>query len=706
MEILAPAGSRESLEAAVRAGADAVYLGASRFSARANARNFDLPALRDAVAYCRARGVRVHLALNTLLLDSELPQALALVQYACSLPVDAVLVQDPGLLRCIRLCAPKLPVHASTQMSLHTPAGVRAVQEAGCVRAVLSRELSLQEIREISDSVPGMELETFVHGALCMSVSGQCYFSSVLGARSGNRGLCAQPCRLPFSVPGGTGHDLSLKDLSMIQRMKDLEQAGVVSAKIEGRMKRPEYVAAAVSACRRAADGQPVPPSLLEDLESVFSRSGFTCGYPDGVRGREMFGIRSKEDVTAATSEVFRRLHALYKEEAARVPLEIRIWVEEGRPVRMEALDPEGRRAFAEGDPPEKALRVPLTEERCAAQLSKTGGTPFLARTVVCRIGAGLTVPLSLLNRLRRQVLDSLLEQRSRAPSLPFTPLETILSSLPDPVPRPAGNPLPLRARFYGWDLPEEAKRCQICWLPWETPLSVLLRLQKEGFPVGLELPRGLFGLSRTAARHLREVRKAGVLHVWAGTLDAVQLGKEAGMRVHGGFSLNAVNRHSLAWLREMGLEDTEVSFELTLSQACRLGDSLPRGLVVYGRLPLMLTRNCPAANGPKGCLHCRAAGKTPVLTDRKGIRFPVQCTGSCSEVLNSLPLELSDRLGQLEGLHFGTLRFTTETREQAGAILRRYVQGLPPEGEFTRGLYRRGFSQGMESSGTAGAGF
>ena len=272
MEILAPAGGPEALRAAVFAGADAVYLGGPAFGARANAKNFSREELAQAVEFCHSRGVRVHVTVNILLKDQELEEALDFVRFLCRLPVDAVLVQDVGLFSLLRERAPQLPLHASTQMSLHTPQGVKLLWELGASRVVLARELSLEEIREIRQACP-VELESFVHGALCMSVSGQCYFSALLGGRSGNRGSCAQPCRLPFAAPGGTGHDLSLKDLSFVKELGQLEQAGVCSAKIEGRMKRPEYVAAAVSACRRAAQGEAVPPQLLEDLQAVFSRS-------------------------------------------------------------------------------------------------------------------------------------------------------------------------------------------------------------------------------------------------------------------------------------------------------------------------------------------------------------------------------------------------------------------------------------------------
>ena len=314
IEILAPAGGMESIYPAVRMGADAVYLGAEQFSARAGAQNFSRQELKEAVEYCHIRNVRVYLAVNTLLRDPELKTALSLAEYAASLPVDGFIVQDVGFASLLREAAPKIRLHASTQMSVHTPAGAAALYDAGFSRVVLSRELSLEEIKEIYNASP-IELEVFVHGALCMSVSGQCYFSAMLGSRSGNRGQCAQPCRLPFSVEGGTGYDLSLKDYSIVSRLKELEAAGVTSAKIEGRMKRPEYVAAATAVCRYAADGKKIPEELAQKMEAVFSRSGFTQGYLTGELGRGMFGIRQKENVEAATSDVLKELRQLYKDE-------------------------------------------------------------------------------------------------------------------------------------------------------------------------------------------------------------------------------------------------------------------------------------------------------------------------------------------------------------------------------------------------------
>jgi Collagenase and related proteases len=680
MEILAPAGSPESLTAAVRAGADAVYLGGRSFSARASAKNFSGEDLKGAVRYCHARGVKVYLAVNTLLLEHELPAALEFIRFACTLPVDAVLVQDAGLLWLLRQCAPGLRVHASTQMSIHTPLGAAALEAAGVKRVVLSRELSLKEIAEIHAATP-VELEVFVHGALCMSVSGQCYFSSVLGSRSGNRGLCAQPCRLPFSVTGGTGHDLSLKDLSMIGRIDELREAGVCSAKIEGRMKRPEYVAAAARACRLAADGEPVPEDLLQNLHAVFSRSGFTTGYPDGKLGRDMFGVRSKDDVTGATNAVLSDLRALYRSELQRVPVYFMLRIQNGEPVVLRAADGEGYTAQAAGEPPQAAVSRAIDAARCEEQLKKTGGTPFYAAGITCEIDDGLAVPVSTLNSLRRDALEQLETLRAEREPVPFTPC-----ALPVSGGHHAGK-MKFRARFANTDLPENAKQFELLYLPYHTDINILMELKKSGYPVALEIPRGMFGTESAVRARLTAVRQAGIRDVWAGNLGAVALGKELGFAVHGGFSLNITNSAALAWYLDFGLADTELSFELTLAQAAAVGGELPRGLLLYGRLPLMLTHNCPAANAG-GCRACKGA---PFLTDRKEIRFPVRCYGGCSEVLNSVPLVLSDRLDEVRNQDFGVLRFTTETREEAAAVIDRYLSGAPSEGEFTRGLYYRG---------------
>lgn len=682
LEILAPAGSAESLIPAVRLGADAVYLGAKQFSARGNAGNFDRESLKEAVEYCHIRGVKVYLALNTLVLDDELPKAMELVQYAAALPVDALIVQDVGLALLVRRACPGLRLHGSTQMSVHTPLGARLLYEQGFARVVLSRELSFKEIEEIAASSP-IELEVFVHGALCMSVSGQCYLSAALGGRSGNRGLCAQPCRLPFSAPGGTGHDLSLKDCCNLNHLGKLAEIGVRSAKIEGRMKRPEYVAAAVAACRASLDEGRAPKELMDSLSAVFSRSGFTDGYLTGKRGRGMFGTRQKEDVAAATKEVLSKLRASYKDEPARVPVDFTVSISPDRPTQVRARDGERREVLVTGDVPQPAQKVALTPEKCREQLSKTGGTPYFVRACAVEVAPGMALPVSAVNSLRREALSALSAKRASRPMPKFSPipLKTVENH------RSSGAPK-IRARFPHTDIPKAFLDCELLYVPLFSPESELKRLLEEGFPLAVEIPRGLFGREQGILQALKKARQAGITHAWAGNLGAVAAAKQAGLTVHGGFGLNLFNTASLQWAQEFGLADAELSMELSLSQAARLGGSIPRGIMAYGRMPLMLTRNCPAANAPGGCQGCK---QPPALTDRMGVKFPMQCSGGCTEVLNSVPTVLSDRKWEIRGVDFVIFRFSVENSVESEEKFLAFHRGDKPKFGYTRGLSDRG---------------
>lgn len=687
LEVLAPAGGWESLEAAVFAGADAVYLGGPAFGARANAKNFTREELARAAAFCHGRGVRLHVTVNTLLKDQELPQALEFVAFLCSLPVDAVLVQDMGLFSLLRQRAPGLPLHCSTQMSLHTPAGVRLLWELGARRAVLAREMSLSEMEEVHGACP-IELEAFVHGALCMCVSGQCYLSAMLGGRSGNRGMCAQPCRLPFAAPGGTGHDLSLKDLSLLEEARQLGAAGICSLKIEGRMKRPEYVAAAVSACRHAVDQGAIPAQLAQDLEAVFSRSGFTKGYLTGKRGAAMFGVRRKEDVTQATEKVFAQLRGLYRGERQRVPITLELGEEGDRAVLL-ARDREGREARASA-PLEAAGRPPLPRERCLQQLHKTGGTPFAVEAAAAP-AEGIRLAVSALNALRREALLALLAQRERREPVPFAAKAMDTA----PHPRPGWERLPVRACFRGPEqMPPQARRCREIALPLTTPVKDLKRLGEEGWPpILLELPRAMFGAEERIRGLMEERMAGGFMDFTCGNLGAVALCRELGARAHGTFSLNIANTPALGFFQELGLKSAECSFELTGRELEALGGSLPRGAMVYGRQALMLTRNCPLANSPKGCLGCKSPG---CLTDRKRKRFPVVCARLdgellAAELLNSVPLWLGDREDRLGNMDFGVFRFTVENPVESGQVLEAFFRQEPLGCDYTRGLFQRG---------------
>ena len=365
LEILAPAGGEEQLKAAVNAGADAVYLGFGAFNARRNAKNFDFEGLRNAVKYCHGRGVKVHAALNTLVLENELESALNDAKKAAEAGVDAVIVQDLGLAKMIHESIPALPMHASTQLTIHNKSGVLEAKRLGFSRVVLARELTLNEIKDIAQSTD-IEIEVFIHGALCMCVSGGCYLSSVLGQRSGNRGLCAQPCRLDFNI-NNRDHALSLKDMCHIGKINELEQAGVTSVKIEGRMKRPEYVFEAVEACRIACSGG--RPDM-ETLKKVFSRSGFTDGFLTGKRTLDMFGYRQKEDVIAAES-VLRDIENKYKGEVGRVKISAEFTLKENENACFTVSDGENRVEIS-GDLPDKAQNRSITEADIKKQISKT----------------------------------------------------------------------------------------------------------------------------------------------------------------------------------------------------------------------------------------------------------------------------------------------------------------------------------------------
>ena len=704
IEILAPAGSQEQLVAAVRAGADAVYLGAGGLNARRHAENFaDEASLREAVAYCHAAGVDVHLTANILVRDDEWDEARRLVETACALGVDAVIVQDVGLARYIHTVAPTLTMHASTQMSLHTPGGALAAAEMGFRRAVLARELSGAEITAIVKASP-IETEVFIHGALCMCVSGQCLFSAVLGGRSGNRGLCAQPCRLPFKVSGdGSGFDgcMSLKDMSHIGHISALQEMGVNSVKIEGRMKRPEYVAAAVTACRLMRDEGAVPSDLMEKLTAVFSRSGFTDGYFTGKRGRGMFGKRTKDDVVSASSALLNSLHPLYKNEFPRVPLDMTLTARDtDTPARLTARDPDGHAAAVSGDCPQPAQKAPLHEDYARRVLGKTGGTPYYLQDFHIDAGKGLTVPSGQLAAMKREALEKIDTLRRAPRPVPFGAAGANEPLSPrrafDTSQRPA-----LRVVFQSAEqVPLSLAHVQMAFLPIETEAEMLEYavkvLVRRGAVPAVEVPRGLFGREADIVRWAEAVQFIGVNDIMIHNVGLIPVLKHLPMRLHGGFGLNVFNSRSLEQFAAMGLADNELSYELTLRQIAALGSSQPRGMVIRGRIPMMLTRNCPAALSPKGCTGAAKEGGVCGLTDRTGRELPVMCRMGCSEIFNPVMMSVTENVaGKSQdalSLDWVTLRFTDESAEECGEIISRFATGTPwREPDITAGLYFKG---------------
>jgi len=669
----------DALVAAVRCGANAVYMGAKNFNARRNAANFDDESFAQAVRYCHARGVNVYVTLNTLVFDGEMEAVKDEIAMLAGLAVDGLIVQDLGIAAMARAMCPSLPLHASTQMTIHNTEGAKALEDMGFTRAVLARELSADEIAKIA-AQSGIELEIFIHGALCMSLSGQCYLSAMLGERSGNRGLCAQPCRLNF-VSDGREYALSLKDLSLIPKMEQLKGLGVAALKIEGRMKRPEYVAAAVTACRDALDGR--QPNM-DALRAVFSRSGFTDGYFAGKRDLAMFGSRTKEDVTAA-APVLNTLAALYKDETPRIAVDMALTLREGSPAVLTVTDG-AITVRTEGDIPEIARTQPLTDEFARRGLAKTGGTPFYLHELACDIEGNITLPISALNRMRKDALEQMERLRGEREPLPCD--ASVLSKITPAVRRSEPPELRLRFRSYAQVSDEVVSAAAKLILPVEEINKNREVITELGDMLIGELPLLAFPDTEDKLRGLlAELKAAGLTETIAGNLGTLRMARELGFTVHGDYALNVLNSRALQQAGALGAADVTLSFEMGIKQANSMAGETKRGVIAYGHLPLMAFRNCPAKGG-KGCSSCSGVS---TLTDRKGMQFTVACRNRAySQLLNSVPLWLADKQDALFGMDFMTLYFTTENREECAEVVRQYQGKAPFALPFTRGLYFR----------------
>ena len=686
IEILAPVGNEEMLRAAVFSGADAVYLGFSGFNARTSANNFDADTLKDAVRFCHARGVAVHVALNTTVYGGELPALEAAIRAVAASGADAVICQDLAVATLIGRIAPQLPRHGSTQMSVHSLQGALELKELGFTRVVLARELSLPEVEHITKHC-GIETECFVHGALCMCVSGQCYMSAFLGGRSGNRGSCAGPCRLPFeanALPEGKPgrlHHLSLKDNSVIDKLDQLQALGVASAKIEGRLRTPEYVAAAVSACLAGREGRAYDRDLLKN---AFSRSGFTSGYLDGKIDGTMFGVRSEADAEQ-TKKTLPMLRELYRRERSRVPVKMKLEIEEGGE-KLTVMDADGNKAFAYGDAEPQPARTDPTES-LHRSLAKTGGTPFAASAEDITVemdGGPWFVPGSAVNELRREALNALLKKRKVLRPWPTT--DEHVPALPL---RTLPSRRTLRARFENWEQVPERALDGIEYLI--LPIAQADRVPREWrAKTLLELPRVMFGrLEEDTARRIAATQDAGFAGYEVSNIAHLRLCR--GLPMSGSFGLNITNQLAAQFYADNGLGSMLILPEVKDSDISTIapthnGRPVPTGVLVYGHMPLMITRACPLQN-IHDCAHC---DKTGVLTDRKAKKFPVRCGLGVRTIYNPVPIYMGDKPGALT-VDYGVAYFTLESREEAAKILEMIRTHAPFEGDFTRGLYFKG---------------
>ena len=686
IEILAPVGNEEMLRAAVFSGADAVYLGFSGFNARTSANNFNADTLKDAVAFCHARGVAVHVALNTTVYGGELPALEQAIRAVAASGADAVICQDLAVATLIGKIAPQLPRHGSTQMSVHSLQGALELKELGFTRVVLARELSMPEVEHITKHC-GIETECFVHGALCMCVSGQCYMSAFLGGRSGNRGSCAGPCRLPFeanALPEGKPgrlHHLSLKDNSVIDKLDKLQALGVASAKIEGRLRTPEYVAAAVSACLAGREGRAYDRDLLKN---AFSRSGFTSGYLDGKIDGTMFGVRSEADAEQ-TKKTLPMLRELYRRERSRVPVKMKLEIEEGGE-KLTVTDADGSKAFAYGDAEPQPARTDPTES-LHRSLAKTGGTPFAVEDQDIAVemdGGPWFIPGSAVNELRREALDALLKKREVLRPWPTT--EEHVPALPLRTLPPHRT---LRARFESWEQVPERALDGVEYLI--LPIAQADRVPREWrAKTLLELPRVMFGkLEEDTARRIAATQDAGFAGYEVSNIAHLRLCR--GLPMSGSFGLNITNQLAAQFYADNGLGSMLILPEVKDSDISTIapthnGRPVPTGVLVYGHMPLMITRACPLQN-IHDCAHC---DKTGVLTDRKAKKFPVRCGLGVRTIYNPVPIYMGDKPGALT-VDYGVAYFTLESREEAAKILEMIRTHAPFEGDFTRGLYFKG---------------
>ena len=695
MELLAPAGHWEAMAAAVQSGADAVYMGFGDFNARRGARNFTQEEFRQAVDYCHLRGVKVYLTLNTLLTDRELPAAEEHLRLASRWGVDGVIVQDWGLIALARAVTPDLPLHASTQMTIHTRSGVEACAAAGMHCAVLSRELSRDEIAAICAESP-IKIEIFAHGALCMCYSGQCAMSALIGARSGNRGKCAQPCRLPYAMDGGKmGRPLSLKDACLASHLLECGEMGVDILKLEGRMKRPEYVAVVTGIYARLLRERRAPTrEELGRLEAAFSRSGFTDGYWQGNTGPAMFGTRPEN--APEPKDLFAAARAAYEKEDQRlVEVSFSCTVAPGVPASLTASDADGHTVSVAGAVPEIARNRSLTAEEAAERLQKTGGTAFTCKSVRADVAEGLRLSASALNALRREALEELTRVRTAPPQR--------REAEASPLPR-VENPGGLPAFTVSLARPDQLSADLFSWpAAWTSlPLQYIAEtdvapyLERTGFSV--ELPRiWRDGDEPEIRRLLSLARERGYRGVQVHNIGQISLALESGLTPRGDLGLNVFNTRALQFLKEMGLESAALSFELRLEQIRDIQKVLPCEAVVYGRLPLMITENCLLSN-QYGCKSRDLRGPCAAphgLTDRRGEAFPVLSAWGCrSEIQNAKTLFLADKEDWKRlGLAYARLRFTDESPAECAAALARYAggEGTFSPAAFTRGLYYRG---------------
>ena len=654
-ELLAPAGDMSCLYAAVEGGADAVYVGGKRFGARAFAKNFDMDELSRAVNYCHLHGVKLYVTLNTLIEDIELREA---VEYAAELyriGIDALIVCDLGVIAAIKRHVPGLELHASTQMSVHDTDGVVAAAKLGVSRVVVARELSLDNIKSAVDNSP-CEIETFLHGALCVCHSGQCLFSSMVGGRSGNRGECAQPCRLPFN---NGRYILSLRDLSLAEHIPELIESGVASLKIEGRMKSPDYVYTVTSVYRRLLDEyRSADNEENARLRRAFSRGGFTDGYLTGKLDKNMTGIRSEEDKRQSREDAGREFLPMKRKVRAVVSMKL------GASSEMTITD--GCKTVSViGEIPSPAENSPLTPDSVKARLCKMGSTNLTLAPddISLTLDEGINLPPSAINALRRSAAEAFESSRRELGEVNYAPKFDKNNNIKSLT----------TAKFYSDEaylkaLSSDSREISSLDISFLSLTSSADALSKAN---GVYLPPVYTDAERDEiVKLLENAKKHGVMYALVSNIGQIELVKSLGLTPIGDFRLNVTNGESAAVYRSMGVTHLILSPELTLPKARDIGG----GLITYGRIPLMITERCFIGEN-FGCKNCNKAA----LIDRKGEKFPMMREfGHRNIIFNSLPTYMGDKADELRQYRLKSchLLFTTEHGDEINRIIKAHRCG------------------------------
>lgn len=662
MELLAPAGSFDALKAAVSSGADAVYFGGTALNARVFGKNFTDEEIIKASDYCKTFGVKSYLTLNTLVSDKELKDIIPFLEMINSSNISAVIVQDLGLASLIKNVAPDMPIHASTQMTIHNLNGVKQAEKLGFSRVVLSRELPESELKYISENSP-LELEAFIHGALCMCYSGQCYMSSVIGERSGNRGKCAQPCRKMY----GEGYELSLKDLCMADDFERFLKLNIHSLKIEGRMKSPEYVAGVVSVYRKLIDkNRNATKDEIRFLADLFSRNGFTNDYFKDIPSNKMFGVRTDKD-----KEKSREISTSFEER--KIGVSAVFTAKSGEDISLVFKNGENV-AEVSASPAYEAKNKAVTAQDCKKQLEKLGGTKFVLECFEADIDDNLFIPMGVLNNLRRECVDKLEKDIEKCEKREF------FNSFPqvNKKEQHESNIAYCETEEQAFAVGENA----------DLILMPLSKIKQNYFSKTVAvLPEIIFDREFDEIKDMLEkCRKSGINKVVCNNLGQIEWCKNEGFEVHGGTGLNLFNSLAMQKAKEMGLKSTVMSFEMNSAQIRDIIKPLPVYVFAYGRYPVMTLQNCLMKNRGE-CINFNGYS---ILKDETGREFPIFCRPPHrNAVYNAVPLYIGDKQEIFNGL--GKLfLFTTESGEEVKDIFKRYNENGPYNKPFTRGFFNK----------------